>query len=228
MMLEPGHAHALGATLQSGGVNFCLAAPHAQAVELCLFDATGISETARAYLPACTDGMWHGFLPGDHAGLVYGWRVHGPWAPQQGHRFNPAKVVLDPYAREVVGSYQGQDLFLGYDASNPELPDTRDNAAMALKARVVTDLPAPVPGPVVDPAQRVLYELHIKGFTALHPDVPIKLRGSYAGKTKIVITIREAADEDGATKKHLYFEGVGEIAPAPEPAPVTGGSPSGT
>ncbi|RFO95973.1 glycogen debranching enzyme GlgX [Rhodoferax lacus] len=180
-MLEPGHAHALGATLQSGGVNFCLAAPNAQAVELCLFDATGSTETARVYLPACTDGIWHGFLPGAQAGLVYGWRVHGPWAPQQGHRFNPAKVVLDPYAREVVGSYRGQDLFLGHDASNPELPDTRDNATVALKARVAAELPAPVPGPVVDPAQRVLYELHIKGFTALHPDVPIKLRGSYAG-----------------------------------------------
>jgi glycogen operon protein len=181
MMLEPGHAHALGATLQTAGVNFALAAPNAQAVELCLFDTSGHTETARHYLPGKTDGIWHGFLPGAAAGLVYGWRVHGPWAPEQGHRFNPAKVVLDPYAREVVGSYQGQDLFLGDDASQPGQPDLRDNAAVALKARVVADLGAPRPGPNIDPAQRVLYELHIKGFTALHPEVPLKLRGTYAG-----------------------------------------------
>lgn len=181
MTLAPGHAHVLGATLQAGGVNFALAAPDAQGVELCLFDASGQTQTASAFLPGHTDGIWHGFLPNTGAGLVYGWRVHGPWAPAQGQRFNPAKLLLDPYAREVVGSYQGQDLFLGHDAANPARPDTRDNAAVALKARVVDSLGAPVPGPVVPPAQRVLYELHIKGFTALHPEVPLKLRGSYAG-----------------------------------------------
>ena len=181
MMLEPGHAHTLGATLQSDGVNFALAAPHAQAVDLCLFDASGSRETARLPLTQKTGGIWHGFLPGARAGLVYGWRVHGPWEPQRGHRFNPAKVLLDPYAREVVGSYQGQDLHLGHDAQHPNQPDPRDNATVALKARVVADLGAPWPGVQVDPAQRVIYELHIKGFTALHPDVPLKLRGSYAG-----------------------------------------------
>ncbi len=181
LMLEPGHAHALGATLQMGGVNFALAAPNAHGVELCLFDGSGQTQTASAFLPGQTHGIWHGFLPNAGAGLVYGWRVHGPWAPEQGHRFNPAKVVLDPYAREVVGDYLGQDIFLGHDAANPAQPDTRDNAAVALKARVVEHLGAPLPGPVVKPAERVLYELHIKGFTALHPEVPLKLRGSYAG-----------------------------------------------
>jgi glycogen operon protein len=181
MALQLGHTRALGATLEAEGVNFALAAPNAQAVELCLFDATGSNETGRHWLPSHTDGIWHGFLPGAQAGLVYGWRVYGPWAPQQGHRFNPAKVLLDPYAREVVGSYQGQDLHLGHDCHNPALPDLHDNAAVALKARVVADLPAPSPGVQVDPAQRVIYELHIKGFTALHPEVPLKLRGSYAG-----------------------------------------------
>ena len=90
MALLPGNTRALGATLQADGVSFALAAPHATAVELCLFDAGGQTETARHSLPGHTDGIWHGFLPGASAGLVYGWRVHGPWAPQQGHRFNPA------------------------------------------------------------------------------------------------------------------------------------------
>ena len=181
MTLQPGHCRTLGATLESGGVNFALAAPHAQGVELCLFDASGRSETRRLPIPCQTHGMWHGFLPQATVGLVYGWRVHGAWAPHLGHRFNPNKVLLDPYAREVVGRYQGQDIHLGHDPANPDQPDARDNAAEALKARVVADLPAPRPGVAVDPAQRVLYELHIKGFTALHPGVPVKLRGSYAG-----------------------------------------------
>ena len=181
MVLTQGHTRTLGATLEAAGVNFCLAAPHAHAVELCLFDSAGRVETQRLWMPHQRDGIWHGFLPGAEAGLVYGWRVHGPWAPQQGHRFNPAKLMLDPYAREVVGSYLGQDIHLGHDPAQPDQPDHRDNADQALKARVVADLPPPMPGVQVDPAHRVIYELHIKGFTALHPDVPAELRGSYAG-----------------------------------------------
>jgi glycogen operon protein len=167
--------------MQPGGANFALAAPHARAVELCLFDASGTRETARLPLPQQTDGIWHGFLANAQAGLVYGYRVHGPWAPSQGHRFNPAKVVLDPYAREVVGSYQGQDIHLGHDPADPALPDGRDNAAVALKARVVAELPKPLTGVAVAAAERVIYEMHIKGFTALHPEVPLPLRGTYAG-----------------------------------------------
>jgi glycogen operon protein len=181
MVLTQGQPRNLGATLETEGINFCLAAPHAQAVELCLFDASGRVETQRLWMPHQTDGIWHGFLAGAGAGLVYGWRVHGPWAPHLGHRFNPAKLMLDPYAREVVGSYQGQEIHLGYDPQNALQADPRDNAAEALKARVVADLAPPQPGVQVDPAQRVIYELHTKGFTALHPDVPVALRGSYAG-----------------------------------------------
>jgi glycogen operon protein len=181
MTLQHGHFRTLGATLQADGVNFALAAPNATAVDLCLFDAAGLVETARLPMPAQTDGIWHGLLPGAEAGLVYGWRVHGPWQPQVGHRFNPAKVLLDPYAREVVGSYQGQDIHLGHDTQHPGQPDPRDNARDALKARVVEDLPPPRPGAQIDPARRVIYELHVKGFTALHPEVPEPLRGTYAG-----------------------------------------------
>ena len=182
MQLLPGHAQTLGATLQADGVNFALAAPNAEAVELCLFDAQGTRQTHCLRLSAGpSHGIWHGFLPGAQAGLVYGWRVHGPWAPQRGQRFNPAKVLLDPYAREVVGRYQGQAIHNGHAGSNPLQIDSRDNAAEALKARVVADLPPPLPGVHINPAQRVIYELHTKGFTALHPEVPEALRGSYAG-----------------------------------------------
>ena len=185
--LLPGQGATLGAELGRDRIEFALAAPHAQAVELCLFDAAGERETARLRLPEPKGGVWCGALPlgpGIGAGLVYGWRVHGPWAPHEGHRFNPAKLLLDPAARAVLGRYSGGDLHLGHDPHCPsgDLPDLRENAATALKARVVADLPEPSPArPVPDPARRVMYELHIKGFTALHPDVPPHQRGRYAG-----------------------------------------------
>ena len=91
-----GRPYPLGATVQSTGINFALVAPRASRVELCLFDATGQKEQQRLSLPACTDGIWHGHLTGAGPGLVYGYRVHGLWAPHDGHRFNPAKLLLDP------------------------------------------------------------------------------------------------------------------------------------
>mgnify|MGYP000367290369 CR=1 FL=1 len=110
--LQAGRPWPLGADCGAAGVNFAVWAPDATAVELCLFDATGTTEKARLRLPACTDGVWHGLLPGMRreagASLVYGLRAHGPWAPRQGHRFNPAKLLLDPWAREVVGRYGRQ------------------------------------------------------------------------------------------------------------------------
>jgi len=181
MALQLGNPHHLGATVHPDGVNFALAAPHAQAVDLCLFDAAGTTEMQRLRMPAQTGGIWHGFLPGAQAGCVYGWRVHGPWAPQDGHRFNAAKVLLDPYAREVVGQYGAEDIHYGHLASDPTQPDSQDNAAGALKARVVPELPPAGRAAPVKPAERVIYELHVKGFTALHPDIPPPLRGTYAG-----------------------------------------------
>jgi glycogen operon protein len=181
MALQAGHKRTLGATLHADGVNFALAAPNARAVDVCLFDAAGQVQTQCLRLPMQTDGIWHGFLPGAGAGLVYGWRVNGPWAVQDGHRFNPAKLLLDPYAREVLGRYDGADIHCGHSMADATQPDARDNAASALKARVVADLPPPMAGAPIDPAQRAIYELHVKGFTALHPDVPPALRGTYAG-----------------------------------------------
>ncbi|MDM0044850.1 glycogen debranching protein GlgX [Variovorax dokdonensis] len=182
-MLGHGTPYPLGASVAlEGGINFAIAAPRADAVYLCLFDGLGLHEQQRLRLPACTDGVWHGRLPSARAGLVYGYRVHGPWAPAQGDRFNPAKLLLDPYAREVVGRYDGSDIFLGHDPADPSRRDTRDNASVALKARVVADAP-----PLAEPcsriaaSNRVLYELHVGSQTRLHPGVPPELRGSFAG-----------------------------------------------
>ena len=179
--LQLGSGRRLGAHIEGQVIEFALAAPHATRVELCLFDPTGRQETARWQMAGPQHGIWHGVLPlgpGIGLGLVYGYRVHGPWHPAQGHRFNPAKVLLDPYAREVVGRYDGSDIHSGGVTE----PDPRDNAASALKARVVDDLlPMKVARPAIDPAQRVLYELHVKSFTTLNPAVPEALRGTFAG-----------------------------------------------
>lgn len=190
---RPGPAAAAGAATAGGstdsgvtdsGINFAVWAPDASRIELCLFDAAGREELRRVDLPCCSDGVWHGFLPAAAPGLVYGLRAHGPWAPQQGHRFNPAKVLLDPWAEEVVGHYGDGDLALhvGHDALDPLRPDARDNAATALKARVCAPLPsAPGRGPEIPAGQRVLYEAHVKALTMRHPDIPQALRGTYAG-----------------------------------------------
>jgi len=180
--LLPGHIQVLGAHVEEGGVNFALIAPNAAAVDLCLFDATGATQTQRFSVPNQSQGIWHGFLPLAHTGQLYGWRVHGPWNPQLGQRFNANKLLLDPCAKEVFGAYDGDDVHLGYCPNDPSQPDSRDNGASALKARVVADLPtAPLLTPQVNPAQRIIYELHIKGFTALNPVIPAELRGTYAG-----------------------------------------------
>lgn len=174
--------NSLGATVTQQGVHFALAAPHAHGVELCLFDSAGGACTARHALAVDGQGIWRGFVPGLAGGSVYGYRVQGPWNPAEGQRFNPAKLLLDPYAREVLGRYDGHDIHLGHRPDDPTQPDPRDNAATALKARALADPPAlQAPRPQIDPARRVLYELHLKAFTARHPGVPEALRGTYAG-----------------------------------------------
>jgi glycogen debranching enzyme GlgX len=181
--LRAGAPYPLGAHWDGEGVNFSLVAPRAHSVDLCLFDGDGRQEVARLAMPACEDGVWHGYLDGAAPGQVYGYRVHGPYAPQQGQRFNPNKVLLDPYARAVVGEYTAQPGFEGHAAGSADQPDPVDNAAIALKAQVVHDdydwgSDAP---PRVATADTVLYEVHVKGYTKLHPGVPEPLRGSYAG-----------------------------------------------
>ncbi|MGI4777920.1 MAG: glycogen debranching protein GlgX [Janthinobacterium lividum] len=190
-MLIDGLPFPLGATASAAGINFALAAPHATGVDLCVFDRGGTHEQQRLALPCCTDGVWHGHFAGAKPGLVYGWRVHGPWAPHEGHRFNAAKVVLDPYARQIVGRYDGGDLFLGHVPGQPERRDARDNAAVALKARVAAPSPvvgdATAPRPRIAAGDRVIYELHVRGQTMRHPGVPQALRGTYAGLAEPVV-----------------------------------------
>jgi glycogen operon protein len=182
-MLIDGLPFPLGADVSPAGINFALAAPHATGVDLCVFDGSGRHEQQRMPLPCCTDGVWHGLFPAARPGLVYGLRVHGAWAPHDGHRFNPAKVLLDPYAREIVGRYDGSDVFLGHVPGQPERRDLRDNAAVALKARVPAPLPPALrtPRPRIASGDRVIYELHVRGQTKRHPGVPEALRGTYAG-----------------------------------------------
>ena len=185
-LLQAGRPWPIGATVDGNGINFAVFSAHASQVDLCLFDDTGEVELARLPLPAQSSDIWHGHLPGAGAGLVYGFRVHGPWRPERGHRFNPHKVLLDPWAREIVsppGGFDWRGPHFGADPEHPQAMDTRDNAAKAFKARVVQDnfdwQEDRSPGtPLVD---SVLYEVHVRGFSQLHPDVPEAQRGSYAG-----------------------------------------------
>jgi glycogen operon protein len=178
-----GHPWPMGATWDGHGVNFSIFSAHAQAMELCLFDETGMVEVARMRLPAHTSDVWHGYLLGAKPGLVYGLRAYGLWDPDHGHRFNPHKLLLDPYARDVVGHFEWRDELFGFDRQQPDRMDTRDNAAMAIKARVIHDDfdwadDRPPHVPIID---TVLYELHVKGFSKSNPDVPAALRGTYDG-----------------------------------------------
>ncbi len=186
-VLQPGRPWPMGATPDAEGVNFCVFSAHATQVELCLFDAAGLHEVARAPLPARSGDVWHGCLPGARAGMVYGFRVHGPWRPDRGHRFNPYKLLLDPWARDIVsppGGFNWQGPHFGADAQHPQHMDTRDNGASAFKARVVDDAPFDWQGdrpPQVPLVDGVLYELHVRGFTQRMPGVPAHQQGRYAG-----------------------------------------------
>ena len=190
-LLPPGRPWPLGATLTEGGVNFALFSAHAERVELCLFDAAG-QEVARRDLPACTDQVWHGLLPGAGAGTVYGFRVHGPYAPLDGHRFNPNKLLLDPYARGLAGTFRWDDAVHGYTRGDPAADlsfDPRDSAPFVPKSVVIDpshdwqgDTPPRTPW-----ADTVIYEAHVRGLTMRHPEVPEPLRGTLAGLAHPVV-----------------------------------------
>lgn len=239
--LQRGHPWPLGATWDGQGVNFAVFSAHAQGMELCLFDASGTVEQARLHLPAHTSDVWHGYLPGASPGLVYGLRAHGVWEPEHGHRFNANKLLLDPYARDVVGHFQWQDAHFGFDREYPDRLDARDNAAQALKARVVHDDFdwAGDRHPHIAQQDTVLYELHVKGFTRTHPQVPPALRGTYAGlahpavldhlkslgvTTLSLLPVHYAIDEERLVQRGLSnYWGYNTLAFfAPNPALVSG------
>jgi glycogen debranching enzyme GlgX len=177
------------------GVNFAVFSANAQAMDLCLFDAAGQREIARLSLPGHSGDVWHGHVRGIGAGAIYGFRAHGPWRPDKGLRFNAEKLLLDPYAFEVVGTFDWGDEHFSADRQHLKQMDTRDNAAVALKARVV-DLHRGDRGtgdssegydwgddrsPAIALEDTVLYELHVKGFSQQNAAVPQALRGTYAG-----------------------------------------------
>jgi isoamylase len=182
----PGRPYPLGSTWDGEGVNFALYSEHAEKVELCLFDSAGRRESLRIPLPEQTDMVWHGYLPGGRPGQLYGYRVSGPYAPEQGHRFNHHKLLLDPYGKQVQGAIRWSDSHFGYRVGHKQEDlsfDRRDDAAGMPKNRVIdsaftwgTDKPPRIPW-----HETVIYELHVKGFTMCHPDVPAHLRGTYAG-----------------------------------------------
>jgi isoamylase len=183
-VLAPGRRGPFGAHAADGGVNLALWSEHATAIDWCLFDADGMREVTRHRLHRGSDGVFHGLLPGAGPGLVYGLRAHGPHAPREGHRFNPAKLLLDPWAREIVGRFDWRPEHHGYHlgASPFDTVDTADNAAWALKARVAPPRPAAPSSarPRHAPAARVLYEVHVRSFSMRHPAIPPALRGTYA------------------------------------------------
>ena len=182
----PGAPYPLGATWDGQGVNFALFSEHAERVELCLFDPGGRREVERIPLPEQTDLVFHGYLPDARPGLLYGYRVWGPYQPRSGHRFNPRKLLLDPYAKSLRGRLRWHDALFGYRVghSRGDLSQDRRNSAPYMPRCEVVDSAFTWGGdrpPGVPWHDTVIYELHVKGFTRLHPDVPPALRGTYAG-----------------------------------------------
>jgi isoamylase len=184
-VLEAGTAQPFGASWTGRGTNFAVLSSNATRVDLCLFDATGRRETARLTLPGRTGDVWHGFLPARFGGpgTLYGYRVDGPYEPAAGHRFNPAKLLIDPCAAALAGELDWHPSLIGAAAGNDAVPDPRDSAGHVPKSRVVD--PAfdwgNARSPHVPWRDTIIYELHVKGFTQRHPAVPAHLRGKYLG-----------------------------------------------
>jgi isoamylase len=187
MKVRPGSPYPLGATFDGSGVNFAIFSEHATKVELCLFDSPGDTrESVRVVLPEQTDLTWHVYLPNVVAGQLYGYRVHGPYEPERGQRFNHNKVLLDPYAKAVGRTVHWCEEMYGYRVGDTQKDlsfDDRDNAASCALGAVVDsaftwgdDRPPRIPW-----HKTVIYELHVKGFTQLHPRIPHAMRGKYSG-----------------------------------------------
>jgi isoamylase len=185
MKIYPGQPYPLGATYDGAGTNFSIFSEVAEKVELCLFNESG--QETRIELPEVTAFNWHGYLPNVVPGQRYGYRVYGPWAPSEGHRCNPAKLLLDPYAKAVEGEVKWDEAVFPYrfvDPANPDRPPNDADSAPFLPKSVVVN-------PYFDWGkdhllgrprhETVIYKVHVKGFTMRHPDVPPELRGTYAG-----------------------------------------------
>ena len=185
--IRPGKPFPLGASYDGQGVNFALFSAHATRVDLCLFDSSSAPrECERVSLPERSDGVWHGYLPDLKPGQLYGYRVYGPYKPHEGHRFNPANLLIDPYAKAISGGYSWDQSLYGYRIGSPYQDLTigkRDSAPFSPRCVVVDDSfdwgDDRTPGRPME--ESLIYELHVTGFTKLHPAVPADLRGSYLG-----------------------------------------------
>ena len=188
----PGKPYPRGATWDGEGVNFALYCEHGEKVELCLFAERGRREVQRITLNEYTDQVWHCYLPEARPGLLYGYRVHGPYAPEKGHRFNPNKLLLDPYAKSIVGSINWSDAHFGYRVGHERGDlsfDRRDSAPGMPRCRVID--PAFTWGedrrPAVPWHRTLIYEMHVRGYTMRHPAVPPQLRGTYAALATVPV-----------------------------------------
>ena len=182
--ISAGHSYPLGASYNGAGTNFALFSANAEKVELCLYDETGQYELQRITLPEFTDDVWHGYINDLPIGTLYGYRVHGPFEPHQGHRFNAHKLLLDPYARQHFGKFIYSDTHFAYDRRSNQQDltlDIRDNARYLPKCVVVNPLPKCNTHPLIRCRDTIIYELHVKGFTQQHPQIPIELQGTFAG-----------------------------------------------
>jgi isoamylase len=188
----PGLPYPLGATWDGSGTNFALFSAHAEKIELCLFDDSGEQEIARLALPEFTHEIWHGYLPDVRPGQLYGYRVYGPYDPKAGHRFNPNKLLLDPYAKAAEGTLRWDDAVFGYKVGDPKADlsfDERDSAPFMPKCKVIDpaftwgrDRPAQRPW-----HETIIYEMHVRGVTMQHPAVPEEVRGTFAGLSSAAV-----------------------------------------
>ncbi len=186
--ITEGRPFPLGATWDGRGTNFALFSVHATKVELCLFDSEGKIELERIELPEYTDEIWHGYLPDLQPGEVYGYRVYGPYEPEAGHRFNHNKLLIDPYAKQLVGELIWSESLFGYTIGSPDGDlsfDERDSAPFVPKAKVI-DSNFDWEGKQarrIDANNTIIYETHVRGISMRHPSVPNKLRGTFAALT---------------------------------------------
>jgi isoamylase len=185
IQMREGSPHPCGATWDGRGTNFAIFSANATRVEVCLFDERGQREITRVELPEYTNQIWHGYLPEVRPGTIYGYRVHGPYAPEAGHRFNPNKLLLDPYACAHIGELRWDPAIFGYQMQSMDdlTFDPRDSAPFMPKCIVVEpgfDWTGARSRQRIQWDNTIIYEMHVRGFTKLHPAVPKRLRGSYA------------------------------------------------
>ena len=188
MELWPGNPYPLGAHYNGSGTNFSIVSEVAESVELCLFDTAGVEK--RITLPEVTGNVWHGYLPQVSPGQLYGYRVHGPFDPERGVRCNANKLLIDPYARAISGEVQWHSSLYDYRQGHVDKADTQDSASRMPRCVVTNpyfdwghDRPPKTPW-----HETFIYELHTKGFTQLHPELPEEIRGTYSALAHPVIT----------------------------------------